>query len=203
MRLVVVSPERDDPRETAVLGGLFAAGLVHYHVRKPEWSREKLAAWLRALPREWCRRLVLHQHHDLVNENDLAGWHWRDDGIVREPARELGWTSRSCHDLGTLRASLGRYDSVFLSPIFPSLSKPGRGPNGKFPPAELGALLAQRTPDERRTRVLALGGITAETAPRALALGFDGVAALGAIWQAADPVRAFAELQNSLARHAA
>jgi thiamine-phosphate pyrophosphorylase len=112
-------------------------------------------------------------------------------------------TTRSCHDLATLRASLGRYDAVFLSPIFPSLSKPGHTPRADFDFTALTALLANRSFTERRTAVLALGGITSETAPRALTLGFDGVAVLGAIWLAADPVRAFSDLQNSLSCHAA
>jgi thiamine monophosphate synthase len=42
-----------------------------------------------------------------------------------------------------------------------------------------------------------------ENIPHCRALGFDGVAVLGAIWQAADPVRAFVRLQTTLHRHAA
>jgi thiamine-phosphate pyrophosphorylase len=209
MKLVVISPEHDDPRESAALGDLFAAGLERYHVRKPAWSREKLAAWLRALPSEWRARIVLHSHHDLVAELGLGGVHFRDEvgrGVPAEPRLTEDGSpnlSRSCHELASLRAALGHYDSVFFSPVFPSLSKPGHGPSADFPFTALAAILATRTEPERRTAVLALGGITAETAPRALALGFDGVAVLGAIWQAADPVRAFLEIQNSIACHAA
>ncbi len=213
VKLIVISPEHDDSREHAVLEDLFAAGLERYHVRKPSWSREQLEAWLRALPREWRARLVLHSHHELVGELGLGGVHFRDEvgRVVPNPplqdpfapvGRRVGdnapYRSRSCHDLATLRAALGRCDAVFFAPVFPSLSKPGRAPAADFPFAALAAVLATRTDDERRTSVLALGGITSETAPRALALGFDGVAALGAIWQAADPARAFAELRSAL-----
>jgi thiamine-phosphate pyrophosphorylase len=218
VKLVIISPEADDPRESAALGDLFAAGLERYHVRKPAWPREKLEAWLRALPSEWRRRIVLHSHHDLVAALGLGGWHFRDEvgRVIPNPppqdlptatARRVGdnapYLSRSCHDLASLRSALSHYDSVFFSPVFPSLSKPGHGPRADFPFAALAAILATRTEPERRTAVLALGGITAETAPRALALGFDGVAVLGAIWQAADPARAFVEIQNSIACHAA
>lgn len=78
MKPIVISPEHEDPREVAVLGDLFAAGLERYHVRKPTWSREKLEAWLRALPREWRPRLVLHTHHALVASLALGGAHERD-----------------------------------------------------------------------------------------------------------------------------
>ena len=204
MKLVVISPVHDDRREIAVLGGLFAAGLERYHVRKPHASATKLAAWLGAIPAEWRARIVLHQHHELVDQFGLGGRHWRDDAAAPpSPLRAGKVASRSCHDFPTLRAALGHYDSVFFGPAFPSVSKPGHGPREGISFDEISALLAARTADERRTRVLALGGITAKNAPRALALGFDGVAVLGAIWQATVPARAFAKLQDSLACHAA
>ena len=215
MKLVVISPEGDDPREHAVLADLFSAGLERYHVRKPAWSHAKLETWLRPLPRDWRARLVLHQHHDLVAALGLGGRHWRDVGggsdappvqpstVGGRTALPGSITSRSCHELSSLRAALGRYDSVFFGPVFPSISKPGHGPRPEMPVSELSALLDSRTAAARRTRVLALGGITVETALRALALGFDGVAVLGTIWQAADPLHAFTRLQNSLACHAA
>jgi thiamine-phosphate pyrophosphorylase len=51
--------------------------------------------------------------------------------------------------------------------------------------------------------VLALGGITTDRVPAVRARGFDGIAVIGAVWQAPDPLRAFAELQESLCCHAA
>ncbi len=214
MKLVVLSPAVAAPREPAVLAALFAAGLERYHVRKPGWTFAELAMWLRALPWAWRPRLVLHQHHELVAELGLGGRHWRDEngsaGVA--PAQTLnvgetpavpGFTSRSCHDLAAVRAALGQYDSVFFGPVFSSISKPGHGPRDDLDANELTMVLSRRTCARRRTTILALGGITPENAPRCRALGFDGVAVLGAIWQAADPVRAFAELQDALHRHAA
>jgi thiamine-phosphate pyrophosphorylase len=250
MKLVIISPEHDDPRETAVLGALLAAGLERYHVRKPHWLAAQLGTWLRALPTEWRTRLVLHQHHELAATFGLGGYHWRDDGSapLRPPVNN-GFTSRSCHDLIALRNALGYYDSVFFGPVFPSISKPGyttevtmqvergvptrslnnedlnasgrlrQGFGGRtkrvqptialttverrVPPNELSSLLNSRAVNERRTTVLALGGVTAEGLPQIRALGFDGVAVLGAVWQADDPVAAFCELQDAVYAHAA
>jgi thiamine-phosphate pyrophosphorylase len=223
VKIVVISPEGADEREAKVVTALFAGGLERYHVRKPAWSRDELASWIRSLPAETRGKLVLHHHHELVTTLRLGGCHLRDsknfdgagdfsaeptitsDGPDHEAGLPglTGFTSRSCHDLPTLRASLGRYDSVFFGPIFPSLSKPGYGPRPDFSSDELTWLLENRSISERRTSVLALGGITPGKVSRALALGFDGVAVLGAIWQASDPLQAWTELKLSLSCHVA
>jgi thiamine-phosphate pyrophosphorylase len=52
----------------------------------------------------------------------------------------------------------------------------------------------------RRAEVIALGGIDAARLPVCRALGFDGVAVLGSVWQAADPLKAFSELQTLAGR---
>lgn len=204
MQLVVISPERWRVDEAATVAALFAAGLDRYHVRKPQASAAEVQQWIEAIPARWRGRLMLHQHHELVQRLSLGGCHWKDDQAGEGSiARSAGGAaasryrrSRSCHDLGTLRASLGRFDAVFFGPLFPSLSKPGYAPNDARIGEALGALLMTRTAPERRTRVIAIGGITVDTAPRARALGFDGIAVLGAIWQASDPVEAFRALQS-------
>lgn len=216
MKLIVISPEGDEAREVPALMAMLAAGLARYHVRKPAWSREKLAAWLRVLPERWRPRLVLHQHHDLVDEFGLGGRHWRADGtaLLEPPAASMtpfgqteravpgSLSSRSCHDLATLRSSLGRYDAVLVGPVFASVSKQGHGPDGKLNLNELYQLLRHRTSHQRHTEVVALGGLTPANAARCRNFGFDGVATLGSVWQSPDPVRAFTEIQSALAHHA-
>ena len=175
MKLVLISPERDDSREIAVLGALLGAGLECYHVRKPHWSAAQVETWLRSLSKQWYPRLVLHSHHELVDVLGLGGRHWRDSDsegrdIPVESFKTIAYpeglsrskiTSRSCHDLPTLRAALGRYDSIFLGPVFSSISKAGYGPSGDFSEQEISTLFAQRSSVERRTVVFALGGVTA------------------------------------------
>jgi thiamine-phosphate pyrophosphorylase len=209
MKFVVVSPEQDQPHEHEVLECLFAAGLERYHLRKPHASRAELDAYLQRVPAQWCGRVVLHQHHELVERFGLGGKHWRDDGVgqgipnppfpkrrVKDNAPYL--VSRSCHDLATLRTALGGFDTIFFGPVFPSISKPGYAPAAGVVGEALGAILRMRTVAERRTEVIAIGGINAATAPRAEQLGFDGIAVLGAVWEATDPVTAFRKIRESV-----
>ena len=200
MRLIVISPEAEDARELAVLAKLCAAGLEHYHLRKPTWSREQLAAWLRALPEALHTRIVLHTHHDLGAEFAVGGLHHRDQPpqpkchLIGDTLRSsVRLRSRAVHTLSTLRDALGDYDRLLVSPVFPSLSKPGHGPSAEFVFADLKALLSL----PRRAEVVALGGIDADRIPSCRDYGFDAVAVLGALWQSSDPVRAFHQLNHA------
>lgn len=232
MKLLVISPEDDDARELPALPRLVAAGLAHYHVRKPAWPRERLAAWLHAVPAGLHPRLVLHTHHELAADFAVGGLHQRQfpapaspaapapassssespdprpslkslaepmPALSRATARPL-LRSRAVHDLAALRAALDFDGRLLLSPLFPSISKPGHGhaDDSRPPILELQSLLAR----PRRAEVCALGGVDATRLPTCRALGFDGVAALGAVWRAADPVRAFAALHAALFHHA-
>jgi thiamine-phosphate pyrophosphorylase len=230
MKLVVISLPTDPPREREVLSQLFAAGLERYHLRKPDWSREAHLAWLREIPKEWRARMLIHFHQELAVEMGLGGVHWRSNsvgrGVPAEPSRIPSanaidfrsgiesaaqpeaspypyLTSRSCHSLPSLQESLGHYDSVFFGPLYPSISKPGYGPQGEFSAHEIAAVLGSRSAAERRTSVLGLSGITIEHLPQIRALGLDGIAVIGAIWNAPDPLRAFNEFQDALCCHAA
>jgi thiamine-phosphate pyrophosphorylase len=210
MKIVVVSPASDEPREHAVLAELFSSGLERYHVRKPQWSGAKLSSWLRLVAVDRRARLVLHQHHELATEYGCGGMHFKDfegrDNAPHCPRPAVApkpclFTSRSCHDLATLDSALGRFDAVFLSPVFPSISKPSYQPTLKH--AVVTERLVRRTAAERRTEVIALGGITPANASCCAELGFDGLAVLGALWQATEPLKIFEQLQQSISVHAA
>ncbi|HEX7506591.1 MAG TPA: thiamine phosphate synthase [Polyangia bacterium] len=206
MKVVLISPPDERPNEVATVESLFASGLERYHLRKPGWKSAQVALWLESMPARWRGRIVLHSHADLAPSFRVGGIHFRDDGeapedpAFRVPAGCL--TSRSCHDLAGVEAALGRYDSIFFGPVFRSLSKPGYGPAPKHLLEELRAVLAARNPTERRTKIFALGGVTAQHLHDCHTLGFDGVAILGAVWNAADPVAAFLQFQSACGRQA-
>ena len=212
MKLVIISPEGFEPREHVVLAGLFASGLERYHVRKPGWNEAEVRRFIRGVPEQWRSRLVLHQSHELAAELGCGGVHYKDK-VGRGTPAELGanavrsivapclLSSRSCHTVAALEAALGHCDSVFFSPVFPSISKRDYGPTDDV--AEVSSLLNRRSVAQRRTTVVALGGIKPENAMRCGELGFDGVAVLGALWQAEKPLKVFDQLQEAISSHAA
>jgi len=203
VRLIVISPESEDPREHSVLAHLFAAGLMHYHLRKPDWSRAQIAAWLSAVPASLHPCIVLHSHHDLAADFTVAGLHDRDTHAIESNSLSYFtsgvFRSRAAHDLAALTSAMDCYDRVLFSPVFPSFSKAGYALSPAITHSEIKATLAC----PRRAEVIALGGIDASRISTCAELGFDGIALLGAVWQAPDPLQVFNQTQNALLAYAA
>jgi thiamine-phosphate pyrophosphorylase len=200
--LALLSPPEPQPGEMTALRAMFDAGLARYHLRRPGLDLREVAVWLRALPEHLHRKVYVHAHHaELTGDYHVGGLHVRardDEAAARITANRHGCAlSRSCHTPGEVAACLGRFDDVFFSPVFAAISKPGYGPTPSEHLRDMHALLSARQPWAKRTRVLALGGITADRVQQCLAWGFDGVAVLGAVWTAADPVAAFSALQRA------
>jgi len=197
--LLAITPH-EQAAELAWLPQLFAAGLRRLHVRKPGWSRTEMAAYVQAIAPQYRRQLVLHSHYDLAPAYALGGIHLtetarRDPGLARL-LRGLGGrsVSASLHTLTDLQQHRRRYDYVFLSPIFNSISKPGY-PSG-FDLAAVRATLHQLAArPSYRPQVLALGGIDAQNVAQVQQAGFAGAVLLGSLWPSADPVAAFRHLQ--------
>ena len=127
-----------------------------------------------------------------------VGLHLQDPGAVEKARRQLGPSALiglSCHDAQALRAAVAaRVDYVTLSPFLPTQSKPGYGP------ALTEAGFARLVVD-CPLPVLALGGLTADLYPAALAAGAAGAAVMGAVMRADDPAAVIKALLARAAAH--
>ena len=105
--------------------------------------------------------------------------------------RDVGLVGRSCHGVPRLSTE----DYVTLSPVYPTLTKPGYGP--ALGPSRAAAL-AGGVP------WLALGGVhSPRRAAACAAAGASGIAVLGAVMRAGDPERLTRELAEAFADAAA
>ena len=178
MRLIVVTQPYFFAGEAARIEALFRAGLELLHLRKPASSAEECGALLEQLP-PFCRgRIVTHDHFGLVARFGLRGVHLNGRNPLPPPGF-AGQRSASCHSLEELAGRKREgFDYLFLSPIFPSISKEGYGSG--FSLEELRA--ARNIIDGK---VIALGGIDPERIRQLSDLPFGGVAVLGALWGSA------------------
>lgn len=175
MKLIVITTPYFFEGESRMLSALFREGMEKLHLRKPRSDKEELRALLEALPSEYHSRIVVHDHFSLASEYQLAGIHLNSRNHTI-PEGFKGSVSRSCHSLQEVEDNR-QLDYVFLSPIFPSISKEGYGSN--FSTEVLRNAASQGIINEK---VVALGGLCEQTIPMIRDLGFGGMAILGALW---------------------
>ncbi len=151
------------------------------HIRKPEVPAKEIEALIARIPSSLRHRLSLHDHFELAEPLGIGGIHLNS----RNPYPPEGWTgiiSRSLHFSKGMKPTpapepreKGSPESqtyAFLSPIFPSLSKPGYLPKFTFE-----EMKAAASPD-----VFALGGVTFDNIHLIDEAGFGGAAMLTEVW---------------------
>ncbi|BDD07267.1 thiamine phosphate synthase [Aureibacter tunicatorum] len=168
---------------------LFERDLGILHLRKPQATIEQYREWLNKLPEEFHPRIRLHHYHELANEYNLGGIHFTEYArkLAPNPYKGKHKASTGFHTLEEYKSDKGKYEYVFLSPVFNSISK--RGYSSKFIDNELIESL-ENTPK----KTIALGGISKMNIHKCLSMGFDGVALLGAIWNSQDPLIAWKDI---------
>lgn len=179
MKIIIITLPNFFEGETGIVNRLFHLGMERLHLRKPAASVEELSAWIGQISPEFRNRIVLHDHHELLLRYSLGGVHlnsrnpevpsWLNNDVT---------ISRSCHSLEEVREFKDKFDYLFLSPIYNSISKEGY--NSAFTKAELVEAQSQGLLADN---VFALGGISFDKISELSSLGFSGVAILGDLWK--------------------
>jgi thiamine-phosphate pyrophosphorylase len=185
MKLIVISNPFNVNNEHEIVCSLFENGLNCYHLRKPDFTREQMEEILELVPKEYLGRIVLHSHHGLVEQFQLKGAHSKLPFYSSSEGKSL---SASFHSIEECIGCKEEYDYAFLSPVFDSISK--RNYKATLDKEKLSSFLN----GSGRKEIIAMGGINEQTIPVAKEYGFDGVATLGAVWMADDPVEKFRRL---------
>lgn len=159
------------PDADARIAALLAAGLPSLSVRAPGRAVDgwigRARIW-RRLARDHGAFFVVNGPEEAFRELAADGWHRPAATDPPGPEFSAPW-GRSAHNATELANATGA-SWVFLSPAFPTPSKPDATP---LDPEELAALAKSTS-----IPALALGGVTRQNADRCLAAGVDGVAAI-------------------------
>jgi len=171
---------------------VFSGGCRWLSIREkdlPAAERLALTERLVRLAARWQASVTVHD--DLAAAALAGGVHLPRGGDVAAARAALGARALigvSAHDLGEAEAAAATgADYITLSPIFPSISKPGHG-------AEPSLAALRVVSQAMALPVLALGGVTADKVRACLHAGAAGIAVIGAVAQAEDPARAVGAL---------
>lgn len=177
MKLIAITGENFICNEAETINALFEAGLERLHLRKPHASANECERLIQSISIKWYGRISLHDHFGLAKKYGIGGVHLNSRN-PQPPTGFAGILSRSCHSMEEAAREKHKYDYVFLSPIFDSISK-----NGYTAAFHRGALQAAARNGCIGGNVIALGGITPERIEEAAACNFGGAAVLGYIWK--------------------
>ncbi|MBO4944971.1 MAG: thiamine phosphate synthase [Muribaculaceae bacterium] len=175
IRIAITTPYFYSGEAARIEEKLRSSEADYIHIRKPDTTREEIASLIEAISPDLRQRLTLHDHTDMASKWGAGGIHLNR----RCPAVPAGWSGRisvSLHSIEEFRNASG-YDYATLSPIFPSISKPGY--KGAFNDTELSEFLSS----PHKIPVIALGGIDRSRICRVADMGFDGYAMLGDAWR--------------------
>lgn len=174
MLRIAITPHHILPREPQIIASLLTDGWSYVHLRHPDASLRDIQAIIEAIPQKFHSRIKLHGHFELIHSFNLGGLHL-NSRCPMPPAGYSGKLSRSCHTARELADASG-LEYATLSPVYPSISKPGYLPT--LTPGQIISAVAQSS-----VPVVALGGVTPDKEPELLRMGFAGYACLGSVWQ--------------------
>ena len=188
--MIVLSSPYAVADEIEIVHTLFEEGLDLLHIRKPDFSTLETAHFIHQIKPEYRNKLVLHNHHVLAEDFGINRIHFSEKERrfeVDNPARlskPCRYKSTSTHSIENFNSLSPEFDYAFLSPVFKSISKEDYHPKTNL----FEALKARKN---HRTKVIALGGISAKNIHKTLENGFDDVALLGSIWSNKNPLKEF------------
>ena len=172
-------------RAAAIASGGPAVAL---HARAREVSGQALTAAalrLAALVRPPGAAFLINGHPDLAAALGAHGVQLSGRDLAPADARRVmraGWIGCSVHEVSEGERVLAQgADFLVVGSIFETASHPGQPARGLSLISEMAAL---------GKPVIAIGGITPERAWQAREAGAYGVAAISALWNAADPAAA-------------
>lgn len=187
----VLSPTTERPGERKIVLRLFENGLTAFHLRRPHWSAAQFKTWLAALPADVRSRVFVHQYPQLVRKFGLAGFHL-SPGAAFPSIGACGKLSAQCEDFQSVSRCGEKCTQLLLGPVFPpekyDVTVPRRTPE------EYAAIASYWRAHGGKAEILAFGGVNAENIRFCREAGFDGVGIVSAVWDAADPVKAFKKL---------
>lgn len=178
--MIVITNPTAVNREINSIHSLFENGLVLLHIRKPDYSETEMVSFLTAIGSDFRNHLVLHSHHHLADSFGINRLH------NPKKAKDITNTvfSASTHSIAEFNTLENNYSYAFLSPVYPSISKQGYASTENHLEA-----IKERT--NFSTKLVALGGISAENIAETIQKGFDEVALLGSIWNNTNPLENF------------
>ena len=184
MEFILISSPQAIENEWEILSELFRKGLQRFHLRKPHWDKNQYQKALEKIDTAFHQRIIIHDFPILAQDFGLGGIHLKEgvrkgldvetwEEILKHKKANSLSLSTSVHSLGDWNQLNEAFEYAFLSPVFDSLSKKGYRASKDWQHPIL---------RHSRSKAIALGGIDVDKISQLHSWNYDGLAALGAVW---------------------
>ena len=191
MELILISHPDFFKGETQFVSSLLHRFDFTFHLRKPDAGVDELNLFLREIPNQLHHKIVVSNSIEVFTNFKMKGMHFSTSKRTKRiHLSEKIYKGTSCHSVDEIKQLDSYYDYVYLSPIFPSISK--QGYSGNLNLHEVSDYLGE----ERQTKVIALGGIDANKISILENFAFDAYAVLGYVWTN-DPLKNIHEIESN------
>jgi len=198
MKLLVITPAKDVADETNIVTKMFESGLTTLHLRKPRYSTNQMANYIKEIPIVYHNRIVIHSHHKLAIKFNLKGIHltnmhlskkWKYWYVRLRLRLKFGAISKS-RSYSRLQQTYNTEEHSFnyflLGTMFNSLT--GGFYSGFY---EEGVRAAIKNNNKK---FVARGGTTPDIIKKAKDMGFFGIAFNSFIWDSETPYNTFLKI---------
>lgn len=176
MMIVISHPDTFD-NEARLINRMFENGMELFHIRKPEWDKTAVFNLINNIDPMFHNRLVLHSFYEFTGALGIKRIHGNITKIENARYGNNIIKSISCHSIDEIKNIKDKFEYIFLSPIFNSISKPDY--NSPFDLEELSKILNNNF----LNRIIALGGVDKTNIRTVFKTGFSGAALMGTLWQ--------------------
>lgn len=189
--MIVITDPQFFEEESKYINALFENGLDVLHIRKPDASIDEMRKLIQQIKIQYHYKIMIHSHYELRNEFVIRGIHFTGDSkhLIFQFADCSCKKSQSIHEIDELETVHPLIDYVFISPLFPSISKVGYSKPWNF----MDLILALKK--TYSFQIIPLGGINERNLVIAKEFGFNEFAVLGCIWE---PVKAGATIAETI-----
>ncbi|WP_437918461.1 thiamine phosphate synthase [Sphingobacterium sp. LRF_L2] len=167
--------------ELSILRTLVQWEDISIHIRKPFFTALELADFIAPFSTFERQRFILHADRKLAIELGISRIHL--SGLHKQSLNKKyhleKYASTSSHSWSEFNQLPDLFESAFVSPVFPSFSKPGYGLERKI------GINGRR---KYSIRAIALGGVNSLRLKHLKGYNFDDFALCGALWESTSPL---------------
>lgn len=199
--IIIITSPFNFPNETELINFFLNKGTAAIYLRKDNYPNGFIKSFFERIKNEYHKKIILPFSvvDDLIYEKYKPIIHFKEKERLVEKLHNTNADailSTSIHDFSELENISKRFNYIFYSPVFESISKINYKP--KLSIEEIIPKVKNFKLQISNSKLIALGGIDDENILQIKNAGFDGVALLGAIWEKENQKEMFLKIVSKI-----